>query len=82
MDPPDPGGETADEVSERLNRVVDRCASTARALVFAHGDSLRALTARWLGSQPRRGEILPPRHRHRLGAGFERDNPALLKWNW
>src|SRR5680860_683558 len=46
---PTPGGETADEVATRLDRVVRRATSgVGRTLVFAHGHSSRALAARWL----------------------------------
>ncbi len=48
---PAPGGETADEVAARLNRVIIRVRDSGveRAICFAHGHSLRALTLCWLG---------------------------------
>ena len=46
---PTPGGETAEQVQERLDRVVKRArAHGGRTLVFGHGHSLRALAARWI----------------------------------
>ena len=47
---PVPGGETAEEVRERLDGVVARLRdSGGRVLCFGHGHALRVLTARWLG---------------------------------
>ena len=47
---PSPGGETADEVSARLDRVVARChEAPGDVLLVGHGHALRALAARWLG---------------------------------
>ena len=78
---PTPGGETADEVTARLDRVVDRLrAVERRGLVFGHGHALRALTARWLGLPVSEGRLLPARHRHRLGARLragDAGGPAL-----
>ena len=46
---PAPGGETPDQVAERLDRVVARArALDGDTLAFAHGHSLCALAARWL----------------------------------
>src|SRR5690348_4775798 len=43
-----PGGETAEQVGERLDRVVGRLRSLeGDALIFGHGHALRALTTRW-----------------------------------
>ncbi|WP_435743073.1 histidine phosphatase family protein [Nocardioides sp. SYSU DS0663] len=77
-----PGGESADQVAERLDRVVARArAVPGRTLVFAHGHSLRALAARWLGLPAREGRLL------RLGTatvsvlGWERETPVVERWN-
>ena len=68
---PTPGGETAEQVTERLDRVVERARSCeGRTLVFGHGHALRALTARWLEQPVTRGQVLPPRHLDPLGAGL------------
>jgi probable phosphoglycerate mutase len=79
---PSPGGETAGEVGERLDRAVARLRSAGgRSLVFGHGHALRVLTARWLGQDVADGA------RYRLDTstvsvlGFERETPALLRWN-
>lgn len=45
-----PGGEAPEDVAARLDRVVARARSIeGDTLVFAHGHSLCALAARWLG---------------------------------
>lgn len=80
-----PGGESPDQMSARMDRVVQEllatCESGGDALVFAHGHSLTALTVRWLG--------LPIGHgRHlRLGTGavsrlgWKREVRVLQLWN-
>jgi broad specificity phosphatase PhoE len=79
---PVPGGESAAQVSARLDRVVARCrAAEGRVLVFGHGHSLRVLAARWL-------DLLAGDGRHlRLDTatvsvlGYEREIPVVLRWN-
>lgn len=77
-----PGGETPDQIALRLDRVVAAARERGgRTLVFAHGHSLRALTARWLGLPPAAG-----RH-FRLGTGTvsvlgdDRGEPVVERWN-
>ena len=78
---PCPGGETADQVSARLDRVVARCsAARGDALVFGHGHALRALTARWLRLPVSEGRLLRSTPGH-LALGHERDEPVVLTWN-
>jgi broad specificity phosphatase PhoE len=79
---PTPGGETAAEVTERLDRVVARLRGVPqRALVFGHGHALRVLTARWLDQPATEGQ------HYRLDTatvsvlGYEREAPVILKWN-
>lgn len=79
---PTPGGETAEQVSTRLDRVVARVrAVEGPSLVFGHGHALRALAARWL-------ELPVSDGRHfRLDTatvstlGWEREVPVVLRWN-
>ncbi|MDN4174960.1 histidine phosphatase family protein [Nocardioides sp. SOB77] len=79
---PSPGGETAEEVTTRLDRVVERArAVEGRTLVFAHGHCLRALAARWLGLPVAGGRHL------KLGTAtvsvlaWERETPVVERWN-
>jgi broad specificity phosphatase PhoE len=78
---PSPGGESAAEVSARLDRVVARAQEHERTLVFAHGHSLRVLTARWLEQPAEEGRFFRLDTSTVSVLGFERENPVLLKWN-
>ena len=79
---PTPGGESAEQVGHRLDRVIAKVhAAGGRVLLFGHGHSLRALTARWLG-QP----VAAGRH-YKLDTatisvlGYERETPVIVRWN-
>ncbi len=79
---PTPGGETAAQVTERLDRVVARLrADGQRALVFGHGHALRALTARWLGLPVGDGRHFRLDTSTVSVLGYERETPVLLRWN-
>ena len=77
-----PGGESAAQVAARVDRVIARVrAGTGDTIVFAHGHVLRVLAARWIGLDPRAGEhfLLDPATVGILG--WERDTPAIARWN-
>ena len=77
-----PGGETVQQVGERLDRVVARArAVDGRTLVFAHGHSLRVLTARWIEQPAEEGRFFRLDTSTVSVLGFERETPVLLKWN-
>ncbi|WP_210440285.1 histidine phosphatase family protein [Nocardioides xinjiangensis] len=76
-----PGGETAEGVSARLDRVVARAREHDRTLVFAHGHSLRVLTARWLEQPAEEGRFFKLDTSTISVLGYEREHPALLRWN-
>ncbi len=77
-----PGGETAEQVQERLDRVVERVYATdGPTLVFAHGHSLRALTARWLDLPVTDGRLFRLDVSTVSVLGHERENPVILRWN-
>lgn len=79
---PTPGGESADEVAARLDRVVGRLRDVPqRALVFGHGHALRALTARWLGLPVRDGRSFRLDTSTVSMLGRERETPVILRWN-
>jgi broad specificity phosphatase PhoE len=79
---PTPGGETADAVTERLDRVVARLRDVGgRALVFGHGHALRALSARWLGLPVGDGRLLRLDTSTVSVLGHERETPVVLRWN-
>jgi len=77
-----PGGETAEQVSDRLDRVIKRVESVdGRILVFAHGHSLRGLTARWLGLPVTDGRLFRLDTSTLSVLGFERETAVILRWN-
>jgi probable phosphoglycerate mutase len=79
---PVPGGESADDVAARCDRVVQRVrAAGERVLVFGHGHALRALTARWLGEPVSFGRHVKLDTATLSTLGFERETPAILRWN-
>ncbi len=79
---PSPGGETPDQVAERLGRVVATVrAVEGRTLVFGHGHALRALTALWLGLPVTDGRLFRLDTATVSVLGYERDVPVVLRWN-
>ncbi|MGH3307472.1 MAG: histidine phosphatase family protein [Nocardioides sp.] len=79
---PSPGGESAAEVSERLDRVVARLRDIeGDALVFGHGHALRGLTARWLGLPVSHGRLFRLDTATVSVLGYERETPVVLRWN-
>lgn len=79
---PVPGGESAQDVSDRLDRVVARCRMTdGRVLLFGHGHSLRALAARWLELPVADGRHLRLDTASLSVLGWERETPVVLRWN-
>ena len=79
---PSPGGETAEQVTERLDRVVARLRELdGRALVFGHGHALRAVAARWIEQPVTEGRFLKLDTGTVSVLGYDREFPAILHWN-
>ena len=77
-----PGGETAEQVGGRLDRVVAKVrAHGGRVLVFSHGHASRVLAARWLGLDPRDGRHFVLDTATVSVLGWERESPAVVHWN-
>jgi probable phosphoglycerate mutase len=79
-----PGGETADSVGARADRVVSRIrACGGNVLLFAHRDLLRILAARWIGLSPieGRGLLLATASLGVLGYDHDLTEPAIRAWN-
>jgi broad specificity phosphatase PhoE len=79
-----PGGESADQVGRRADRVLASLRGTpglTRVAVFAHGHLLRVLAARWLGLAGRDGRLmrLDPATISRLG--WEHETAVVNSWN-
>ncbi|KAA1422651.1 histidine phosphatase family protein [Mumia zhuanghuii] len=79
----DAGGESADQVAARLDRVVARVrASDGRVLVFGHGHALRALTARFLDEPVTMGARLALGTATLSILGYEHgSDPVIERWN-
>jgi broad specificity phosphatase PhoE len=76
------GGETAAEVAARADRVIARArAADGDTLLFAHGHLLRILGARWIGAPPSTGQHLLLSTAAFCVLGWERETPALARWN-
>jgi len=79
---PTPGGETAEQVGARLDRVVERARSLGgRTLVFAHAHSLRVLAARWLGLEVADGRVFAIDTATYSVLGDDRGQPVVQQWN-
>jgi probable phosphoglycerate mutase len=80
---PVPNGETAEDVTVRLNRVVAKVQNSGveRALCFGHGHALRALTMCWLEFDLALGVQFPLDTSTVSVLGAEKGQPALQKWN-
>lgn len=79
---PSPGGETAEQVGARLDRVIARArAAEGNTLVFAHGHCLRVLAARWLGLEVAEGRIFDLDTATISVLGSDRGTPVVHRWN-
>ncbi|GAB2569121.1 histidine phosphatase family protein [Microlunatus antarcticus] len=80
---PPAGGETAEQVGARLDRVVDRVRSSGveRAIVFSHGHALRSLMLRWLGLDLSIGDRFPLDTSTVSILGEAKGRGALRQWN-
>jgi probable phosphoglycerate mutase len=76
------GGEGADDVGARADRVIARLtAADGDCLVFAHGHVLRVLAARWLEQPAAFGARLVLQTGMLSVLGYEHDIRAILSWN-
>lgn len=78
---PSPGGEPPAAVAQRCDRVVARARAAGRTLAFAHGHSLRAVAARWLGLAVEDGRLFRLDTATVSVLGHERETPVVLRWN-
>lgn len=77
-----PGGESPSDVGARLDRVLERFASVdGDVLAFAHGHSLRVLTARWLGMDVAAGASFKLAAAAIGVLGHERSTPTIDRWS-
>ena len=79
---PCPGGESGEEVSRRLDRVVAKVrANGGRVLVFSHGHASRALAARWLVQPVEEGRLFLLGTATISVLGYEHESPVVARWN-
>jgi broad specificity phosphatase PhoE len=77
-----PGGETAEQVGVRADRVIERAvAAGGDVALFAHGHLLRILAARWIGLAATYGGHLALSTGALCQLGFERERRAIWRWN-
>lgn len=77
-----PGGERADDVGERVDRVIAEIRGVdGNALLFAHGHVLRVLAARWLGQPPADGRLYALETGALSVLGYEHKDAVILRWN-
>jgi len=76
------GGEVADDVGARVDRVIERVtAEDGEVLIFAHGHVLRVLAARWLDQPADFGLRLVLATATVSVLGYDHGTRAVLSWN-
>ncbi|MEL4359067.1 MULTISPECIES: histidine phosphatase family protein [unclassified Luteococcus] len=78
-----PGGETRTQVINRLTQVVQRVQDSGveRAICFSHGHASRVLALCWLGIDIARGQSFPLDTGAVCVLGWEKESPAIIRWN-
>ncbi|HET8698921.1 MAG TPA: histidine phosphatase family protein, partial [Gammaproteobacteria bacterium] len=77
-----PGGETPEQIGERVDRVIARArAARGDVALFAHGHVLRVLAARWLGLPARAGCHFLLDTATLSILSYYRGAPAVKRWN-
>ena len=77
-----PGGEAADEVAARVDRVIAELRGLdGDSVVFAHGHVLRVFAARWIEQEPTAGQRLALATGTLSRLGIEHDYPVIRAWN-
>jgi broad specificity phosphatase PhoE len=76
------GGESADQVGDRVDRVIARAVATqGDVALYAHGHVLRILAARWLGMAATAGRYLGLDTASLSKLGYERETRVIRAWN-
>jgi broad specificity phosphatase PhoE len=76
------GGETADQVGARADRVIARAgAAQGDVVIFSHGHMLRVFAARWLGLEPQAGRFFALGTASISILSHEHDTRVIRVWN-
>lgn len=80
---PLPAGETRTQIINRLSEVVRRVQESGveRAICFGHGHSSRVMALCWLGIDVARGQSFPLETGSVCVLGYEKESPAIVRWN-
>jgi broad specificity phosphatase PhoE len=77
-----PGGETPEQVSARVDRVIARSRAVAgNTALFAHGHLLRVFAARWIGLSASGGQHFLLNTGTLCVLGYYHEIPAVRIWN-
>lgn len=77
-----PGGETAEDVGARVDRVIERAkAADGDVALFAHGHVLRVLAARWCELAPREAQRLALTTGTLSALSWEHEWTVIARWN-
>ncbi len=77
-----PDGETADQISDRADRVLERVRGAGgNVALFSHGHMLRVLGARWVRLPAVAGRSLLLSTASVSVLGYEREVPVIRLWN-
>jgi broad specificity phosphatase PhoE len=77
-----PGGERADDVGARADRVIAEVRSLdGDVVLFGHGHMLRVLAARWIELSPEAGGRFGLDPATISVLGYEREAAVILRWN-
>jgi len=76
-----PGGESSQDVSDRVDRLIGKYRMSGRVLLFAHGHVMRALAARWVEQTVAVGEHLALGTATVSVLGYDRGTPTIERWN-
>jgi probable phosphoglycerate mutase len=77
-----PGGESAEEVAARAQKVIERAvAADGDVALFSHGHMLRVLGATWIGLAPVAGQLLALGTAAQCMLGYEHDYRVIHVWN-
>ena len=79
-----PGGESPEQVGDRLDRVLERARAAAThgdVALIAHGHSLRVAGVRWIGLPTSYGAALALDTATVSVLGYEHEDPAIRLWN-